>query len=256
MTAAETANGERLSLLVRCGDFFFRYRNLVFPLAVAPLFLIFPPLYPGGSGMLDGWLDAAGLLVGLFGELVRAVVVGLAYVKRGGVDKRVYADRLVTAGMFSHSRNPLYFANMLMVVSLLILHNNPWVYLLGGGFFLFVYIAIIAAEERFLRTKFGSEYEDYTRRVNRWVPNPRGLGKMIRGGQFHWKRLVVKEYASAYSWTLAALTLLAYERIYHAGFAEWQTHLAPLAAVFAVATLLLITVYTLKKTGRLRASHN
>jgi protein-S-isoprenylcysteine O-methyltransferase Ste14 len=256
MTAAETANSERLSFLVRCGSFFFRYRNLVFPLAVAPLFFIFPPLYPGGSEMLDRWLDVAGLLVGLFGEAVRAVVVGLAYVKRGGVNKRVYADRLVTGGMFSHSRNPLYFANLLMVASLLILHNNPWVYLLGGGFFLFVYVAIIAAEERFLRTKFGSEYEDYTKRVNRWVPNPRGLGQTIRSGQFHWKRLVVKEYASAYSWTLAALALLAYGRIYHAGLSDWQIHLAPLAAVFVVATVLLVVVYTLKKTGRLRASHN
>ena len=42
-------------------------------------------------------------------------------------------------------------------------HSLP-LYLFGIPFFVFVYAAIIAAEENFLREKFGSEYEAYCKK--------------------------------------------------------------------------------------------
>src|SRR3546814_12831902 len=58
--------------------------------------------------------------------------------------------------------------------------------------FLFIYQAIVLAEERFLRNKFGSDFDAYTKRVHRWLINPIGLGKTISGMHFSWKRWLMQ----------------------------------------------------------------
>jgi len=90
----------RVSPLVGCGRFFFRYRNAVFPLVLVALFAGFGPVYPYGSERLDTWLDIAGLTTSLVGQALRVAVIGYAYIRRGGKNKQVYADALVTGGFF------------------------------------------------------------------------------------------------------------------------------------------------------------
>jgi protein-S-isoprenylcysteine O-methyltransferase Ste14 len=63
-------------------------------------------------------LDALGVVVLAGGLALRSLVVGLAYIKRGGKGKKVYADALVTDGIFAHSRNPLYLGNILILCGL------------------------------------------------------------------------------------------------------------------------------------------
>src|SRR5581483_667841 len=139
------------------------------------LFLGFRPVLWRGSMAADAWLDGLGLVVALTGQGLRAAVIGYAYIKRGGVNKRIHADQLVTEGLFAHARNPLYVGNLLILAGLFIIHNHPAVYMLGGLYFVSAYIAIVAAEERFLSDKFGGAYDDYCRRVPRWLPDLRGL---------------------------------------------------------------------------------
>lgn len=208
--AAETA---RTSLLVACGNFFFRYRNAVFPAVLLALLLALPPVAPRGSVRLDAWMDALGVLVALAGQVLRAAVIGYAYIKRGGKHGRVYAATLVTEGFFAHSRNPLYLGNLLVLAGLFLIHNNPWVYLLGGGFFLFAYRSIVAAEEAYLRAAFGEAHADYCRRVPRWLPDFRGLGLSLQGFRFDWHRVVVKEYGTTYAWVACVLLLLGEEAV-------------------------------------------
>jgi protein-S-isoprenylcysteine O-methyltransferase Ste14 len=250
-TAAE--DPARVSLLVWWGNFFFRYRNGIFPLVLLALFVGFRPVYPRGSERLDGWLDLLGLGVALAGQSLRFAVIGYAYIRRGGKNKQVYADRLVTEGFFRHSRNPLYLGNLLVLLGLFMIHNNPWVYLLGTGFFLFAYSAIVAAEEAYLRDHFGEEYDDYCRHVNRWLPDFRGLRKSMRAMQFAWRRVVVKEFNSTYSWCGGAIVLLAYDTLTYFAYAERQRYLNLLAVLLVVTTGVWILVRYLKKSERLTA---
>jgi hypothetical protein len=46
-----------------------------------------------------------GLVVTITGQLIRGITIGLAYIIRGGKDRPVYAEDLVTEGMFNHCRN-------------------------------------------------------------------------------------------------------------------------------------------------------
>jgi len=207
-TAREPAAGD---VMVRAGNFLFHFRNGLFPLTFLVIAAVSMPLAPFGSERADRWMDAIGLLVALAGQTLRALVIGLAYIRRGGKDKRIYADTLVTEGLFAHSRNPLYLGNILVYLGLFLILNSVLGYLIGVPFFLFAYRAIVSAEEDYLGRQFGTQFEEYRRRVNRFVPSLRGLGATIRGMEFNWARLVIKEYGSTFSWMTTALALFVWE---------------------------------------------
>jgi protein-S-isoprenylcysteine O-methyltransferase Ste14 len=115
-------------------QFLFRYRNALFPAVLVTLFVLFRPRFPRESERLDLWVDALGLLVALAGQALRIVVIGYVYILRGGRDHKVYAEDLVTGGMFAHSRNPLYLGNVLILIGLFLIHGSPWVIGLGASF--------------------------------------------------------------------------------------------------------------------------
>lgn len=231
----------------------FRHRNAVFPLVLLAVFAGFRPVYPLGSEQLDWWLDLLGAAVALTGQSLRAAVIGYAYIRRGGKNREIYADSLVTEGLFRHSRNPLYLGNLLILLGLFVIHNNPWVYALGVPFFLFAYSAIVRAEEACLRDKFQQAYDDYCRRVNRWLPNFRGVSQSVAGVEFAWRRLVVKEYGSTYAWMASALLLLAYETLTYSDYAHQRTYLNALAMLLLLATGGWVAARYLKKSGLLTA---
>ena len=80
----------RREMMVRIGNFLFHYRNGLFPLAFVLL------LVPGRRIFASDLMAAGvGVAVALVGQILRAVTIGLAYIKRGGKDRQVYAETLV-----------------------------------------------------------------------------------------------------------------------------------------------------------------
>ncbi|HVE77307.1 MAG TPA: hypothetical protein VNA89_00470, partial [Gemmatimonadaceae bacterium] len=100
----------------------FRYRNAIFPVVLLVLFFAFRPVWPRGDERLDNRLDLIGVLVCLLGQGLRVMVIGYAYIIRGGRNQHVYAEQLVTEGFFAHSRNPLYLGNVLVLLGLFLIH--------------------------------------------------------------------------------------------------------------------------------------
>jgi protein-S-isoprenylcysteine O-methyltransferase Ste14 len=237
--------------LVAPGDFLFEHRNWVFPVVFLGLVGGTRPIAFGGTLASDRALDAVGVAVALLGQLLRAAVIGLAYIRRGGLNKKVYADRLVVEGFFAHSRNPLYVGNYLAVIGLLLVHNSWPGYLVGVPFFTFAYLAITAAEERFLHGKFGADYEDYCRRVPRYRVRLGGIGATMRSMRFDWRRLVRKEYGSTFSGTTAILGMLLWEAWRLGGRAALEARAWVLAPLWAALVVLYLIARALKKSGRL-----
>ena len=240
------------SVAVRYGNFLFRYRNALFPAVLVLLFALFRPQYPRGSERLDLWVDALGLLVALKGQVLRVIVIGYVYILRGGRDHKVYAEDLVTGGLFAHSRNPLYLGNLLILLGLFLIHGNPCVLGLGAAFFLSGYGAIVAAEEYYLAGKFGAAYEAYVRDVPRWLLRLEGLRRSLDGMAFNWRRVVTKEYGSTFMWMAGAVLLLTQETLAHHSWQERETRMTFLGVAMGVLLLSWGTARFLKKTGRLR----
>ena len=105
----------------------------------------------------------------LKGQVLRAAVIGYVYILRGGRDRQVYAEDLVTSGFFAHARNPLYLGNILILVGLFLIHGNPWVIGLGAVFFLTGTRPSWRPRSRTWPARFGAAYQAYVRDVPRWL---------------------------------------------------------------------------------------
>ena len=203
-------------LLLAYGNFVFRHRNGLVPATIGLIVLLTRPRPWLGDQRYDAVLDTIGVLVSLTGQALRVLVIGLAYIQRGGKNKRIAADHLVTDGVFAHCRHPLYVGNFLLLLGLMMIWNSPGAYVIGMGAVGLSLFAMASAEEAFLRRKFGAAYEAYCARVNRFVPNFRGLRQTLAGFQFGWKRVVRKEYGTTFSWTTTAVVLIIAEHV------EWN----------------------------------
>ena len=234
------------SLTVAYGHWLFKHRNWVFPVVSFALLFGLPPA-TGPVGPIPGIaVDILGIAVVLAGALLRTAVVGLAYIKRGGVNKKVYAANLVTSGLFSHCRNPLYVGNLLISAGLFIAHGNPVSMLLAAGYFGYSYHAITMAEEGFLRLKFGAAYERYCAHVNRWLFRLDGLGQTFASMHFNWRRVIANEYMTTFTWNITLLSIFGYESAINN---HWLKALPVLVCYLAFLLVALISIKHLKKRG-------
>ncbi len=236
------------NIIIQTGDWFFKYRNVAFPTVLVALFIILPPKPFMGSPVIDAWADMLGLLLALTGSALRAWVIGLAYIKRGGLDKKVHADTLVSSGMFAVCRNPLYVGNALVLLGLFVVHNNPLAYVAGLIFFGMAYWGIVAAEEKFLEEKFGDDYRAYCIRVNRFWPNFAHYREAVEGMDFNWRRVVIKDYSTVYTWVAGMMVLIAWEHTHWSG-GSFIDALSWVLIPLGVATALVLFIRILKKRG-------
>jgi len=220
----------------------------MFPLACLPLLL------PGPEPFDDTVVATLlGAIVAAFGQLVRAMTIGLKYVIRGGRGRRVYAEDLVTDGIYAHVRNPMYVGNLLIVAGVAIASNSWATILIGIPLSLFMYVAIIAAEEQYLLSRFGDAFRAYCSDVPRWLPRAGTLRRTSPAMKFRWRRLVIKEYGTPFGWIsiIAGVTLFNF---WHDG--EWHARQVEISIIFwilAIAIALWFTAWRLKRSRTLQA---
>jgi len=239
-------------MMIQIGNFFFKYRNLLFILLYLALFIPSPPIFSAEVFGPDYylWPIVIGLIITVTGQLIRGATIGLAYIIRGGKDGKVYAEELVTQGIFNHCRNPLYVGNILMLAGVGVLSNSLIYILVFIPFFLFVYQAIVLAEENFLRNKFGEKFIAYCKKVNRWIPDLRGIEKTFEGMHFKWRRWILKEYNTQYVW-LTGITLILLFRYPELTGYDTELRNTLLAIILPVLLLLYLFVRYLKKSGKM-----
>jgi protein-S-isoprenylcysteine O-methyltransferase Ste14 len=78
-------------------------------------------------------------------------------------------DALIEEGPYRYSRNPLYVGLLALYLGLALLLPTFWGLVLFPAAVLLILWGAIRPEEQFLHQRFGAPYEDYTRRVRRWL---------------------------------------------------------------------------------------
>jgi protein-S-isoprenylcysteine O-methyltransferase Ste14 len=76
---------------------------------------------------------------------------------------------LAVTGPYAHTRNPLYLGSMLIAAGFAVALLSWAVAIVLAVGFAFIYIPVIASEERFLRSAFPG-FDDYCRQVPRLIP--------------------------------------------------------------------------------------
>ena len=130
--------------------------QLVAPLSYPRRFLT-PALIPGGVILLS---------VG-----VTLVVLSRREFAQYGqpTDPGHSTSKIVTTGVFSASRNPLYLGGVCILLGTSLALNLPWVLILLLPSIVACHYILIVPEERYLTAKFGEKYRVYTTTVHRWI---------------------------------------------------------------------------------------
>lgn len=150
-----------------------------------PNLVVFPPVIPLATLVIAcvlQWLMPLGLIAGL-GAPVRVgigAIIALsglvttsagrrALIKHGtNVSPSQPATRLVTDGVFGHTRNPLYVGGSIALCGLALIFNLDWILLLIVPSCVLLHFAVVLREERYLEQKFGDSYLRYKAQVPRY----------------------------------------------------------------------------------------
>jgi len=150
----------------------------------APAFRIWPPVALGGPLLAGVVITATAgdpfMMPSLATRVVGTILVAIFAVWNGAALWIMARERtallpggatrvILYRGPFGLSRNPLYLGLIALDVGLALLWPSGWA-------LLFVPLGVaglrwgaILPEERYLSTKFGTDYDDYRRRVRRWL---------------------------------------------------------------------------------------
>jgi protein-S-isoprenylcysteine O-methyltransferase Ste14 len=117
----------------------------------------------------------AGIAFGAAVLLKRRVMAQLRFARLSGIpelSKEKYPGKLLTEGIYSRVRNPRYIEALLWVTAYALFANYLGAYLVVALCLPLIYF-VVRLEERELRERFGTAYEEYCRRVPRFVPKLR-----------------------------------------------------------------------------------
>jgi protein-S-isoprenylcysteine O-methyltransferase Ste14 len=121
---------------------------------------------PIGGG---AWRESLALVLAAAWVLLTAPSVATFWRARTSMIPARPATTLVVAGPYRFTRNPMYLGLALLSVAFALFFNSYWVILLLVPALVLVTRLVIVREERYLRRRFGADYEAYTKRVRRWL---------------------------------------------------------------------------------------
>lgn len=99
------------------------------------------------------------------------VISGLSLINLGRSTRfglPTHNTRLKVHGIYRFSRNPMYTGFDLLTLASMVITFSPPV-IIAGAYSIVIYHLIIKGEERFLESKFESEYNDYKSRTRRYL---------------------------------------------------------------------------------------
>jgi protein-S-isoprenylcysteine O-methyltransferase Ste14 len=110
-------------------------------------------------------------IIALFLMIAGLMIITLSLVSLGGstrIGLPTVETKLKTKGLYMFSRNPMYIGFHLVTAAAVIYTLNLSLFLISI-YSMIIYHLIILGEEKFLDEKFGPEYQEYKKKVNRYL---------------------------------------------------------------------------------------
>jgi protein-S-isoprenylcysteine O-methyltransferase Ste14 len=115
--------------------------------------------------------DIAGMLLICLGALLLAAcILEFARSGQGTLSPADPPRKLVVRGLYRYVRNPMYLSVTTVILGEALLANSWALTAYWTAWFLAVNAFVLGYEEPALRRLFGHQYEEYARRVGRWIP--------------------------------------------------------------------------------------
>lgn len=118
--------------------------------------------------LLDFYNTPIAIILGLLGTALS----GIAFISFRHFKTNIMPhhpdQNLMTSGIFSYSRNPIYVSFFLYQLMFAFALHNMWTLLLMPISYLFLRYYVISKEERYLSQLFADEYIAYLKQARRW----------------------------------------------------------------------------------------
>ncbi|HJP86152.1 MAG TPA: isoprenylcysteine carboxylmethyltransferase family protein [Gemmatimonadaceae bacterium] len=150
----------------------------------APDIVVLPPVLVGGTMLVGVAVHYLVWPINILPMLLSRVLGLVLFVSSGilahrahrameRVGTNIYPTQptlaLATDGPFHFTRNPLYIAAIGVYIAVTLWVNSLVMLLLLVPMTVVLHQGIVLREERYLETKFPSEYNEYRSRVKRWL---------------------------------------------------------------------------------------
>jgi protein-S-isoprenylcysteine O-methyltransferase Ste14 len=146
---------------------------LIPPIALFYFYLVFAHAFgwpsPAQSELFEsaalGWLGVILCLLGLGGLVWSLASCGRSF--RVGIDTTTPGS-LVTTGVFTLSRNPIYTAFGFILLGEFLIFPN-WILLFFLVAAVWLFHRQVLREEEYMKEQYGADYEEYCRKVRRYL---------------------------------------------------------------------------------------
>ena len=186
----------------RIGGILFRNRGWL------PILFLGIPLLARGNTEPSRWV--IGLLLIAVGEYFRLAGVAAAGTTTRRRSRTVH--NLVTHGVFSWSRNPLYNGNFLVWIGFAVISGVMWFLPFAVLLFAAEYSLIVRYEEGVLESTFGRQYLDYKNTVPRWLPKK--PAEPLHG-ELDWRGAWKSETSTFIQYAVLMLAFFLKEHVFH-----------------------------------------
>ena len=112
-------------------------------------------------------------LIGVLGLIfsVGIFISGFSIFKSYGEDPLPTSstNRIIKTGIFAYTRNPIYLAFVVFLLSMFLVFENVMYFLSAIGLAIWLHHWVIKIEDKYLQQHFNEEYERYMNSVKRWL---------------------------------------------------------------------------------------
>lgn len=115
-------------------------------------------------------LALSGLLFGVWSIILQKIVGKGGPLEVAGIEVSPKTQNLVVTGPYKYTRNPMLFGTCVFYYGVAVYLDSPIAAALVTLFMTFMLIFVKLTEEPRLLKDFGSDYEEYRRRVSMFVP--------------------------------------------------------------------------------------
>ena len=104
------------------------------------------------------------------GLVVFGIYLNYSAKRKSRLFDMVMENRLITTGVYGIVRNPVYSAVLLVCTGAIFIVNNVVLFIVPIICWIYITVFLILTEEKWLVERYGQEYEEYCKKVNRCIP--------------------------------------------------------------------------------------
>lgn len=111
-----------------------------------------------------------GIIYGIWSIMIQNVIGKGGPVDIGNIEISPKTENLVVSGPYKNTRNPMLFGTFLIYLAFALFINSITSVILVCAIFVFMLSVVVKMEEKRLLKDFGNQYEEYRKKVSKFIP--------------------------------------------------------------------------------------